>query len=49
MTDALGYRKKFGVIIPSTNTIVEPDFHRIERVGRDAAHVAHSHPRPELE
>jgi maleate isomerase len=26
-TDALGYRKKFGVIIPSTNTIVEPDFY----------------------
>ncbi len=29
MTDALGYRKKFGVIIPSTNTIVEPDFYRM--------------------
>ncbi len=28
-TDALGYRKKFGVIIPSTNTIVEADFHRM--------------------
>lgn len=26
MTDALGYRKKFGVIGPSTNTIVQPDF-----------------------
>lgn len=24
--DVLGYRKKFGVIVPSTNTIVEPDF-----------------------
>ena len=24
--DALGWRKKFGVISPSTNTIVEPDF-----------------------
>ncbi len=24
--DVLGYRKKFGVIAPSTNTIVEPDF-----------------------
>ena len=29
MTDALGWRKKFGVIIPSTNTIVEPDFYRM--------------------
>lgn len=27
--DALGWRKKFGVIIPSTNTIVEPDFHHM--------------------
>ncbi|GGM05901.1 arylmalonate decarboxylase [Dactylosporangium sucinum] len=26
MTDALGWRRKFGVIAPSTNTIVEPDF-----------------------
>ena len=26
MSDALGWRKKFGVIIPSTNTIVQPDF-----------------------
>ncbi|WP_392531150.1 hypothetical protein [Nostoc sp. C117] len=25
--DALGWRKKFGVLAPSTNTIVEPDFH----------------------
>jgi maleate isomerase len=27
MTDGLGWRKKFGVLAPSTNTIVEPDFH----------------------
>lgn len=33
MTDALGWRKKFGVIIPSTNTIVEPDFHRMSVPG----------------
>lgn len=26
MTDALGYRAKFGVLGPSTNTIVQPDF-----------------------
>lgn len=25
--DVLGWRKKFGVIIPSTNTVVEPEFH----------------------
>ncbi|MEV4283347.1 maleate cis-trans isomerase family protein [Actinoplanes xinjiangensis] len=27
MTDALGWRRKFGVLAPSTNTIVEPDFY----------------------
>jgi maleate isomerase len=26
MTDALGFRKKFGVIAPSTNTTVQPEF-----------------------
>jgi len=26
MTDALGWRKKFGILGPSTNTIVQPDF-----------------------
>jgi maleate isomerase len=26
MTDVLGFRKKFGVLAPSTNTIVEPEF-----------------------
>ena len=26
MTDRLGWRRKFGVIAPSTNTIVEPEF-----------------------
>jgi len=31
--DALGYRKKFAVIIPSTNTIVEPDFYRMTLPG----------------
>ncbi len=29
MVDALGWRKKFGVIAPSTNTIVEPDYYRM--------------------
>lgn len=27
--DALGWRKKFAVLAPSTNTIVEPDFYRM--------------------
>ncbi|NER22250.1 MAG: arylmalonate decarboxylase [Symploca sp. SIO1B1] len=31
--DALGWRKKFGVLAPSTNTIVQPDFHRMEVPG----------------
>jgi maleate isomerase len=26
MTDALGWRKKFGVLAPSTNTVVQPEF-----------------------
>jgi len=29
MTDVLGWRAVFGVIAPSTNTVVEPDFHRM--------------------
>ncbi|WP_378738046.1 arylmalonate decarboxylase [Nocardia brasiliensis] len=29
MTDVLGWRRKFGVLAPSTNTIVEPDFYRM--------------------
>jgi maleate isomerase len=33
MTDALGWRRKFAVVIPSTNTIVEPDFHRMSVPG----------------
>jgi maleate isomerase len=26
MTDALGFRKKFGVVAPSTNTVVQPEY-----------------------
>ena len=29
MRDALGWRKKFGVLAPSTNTIVSPDYYRM--------------------
>jgi len=33
MRDALGWRKKFGVMAPSTNTIVQPDFDDMRPVG----------------
>jgi maleate isomerase len=33
MADALGYRAKFGVIGPSTNTIVEPDYYMMAPPG----------------
>jgi len=33
MTDALGYRAKFGVLGPSTNTIVQPDFDDMRPIG----------------
>ncbi len=42
MTDALGYKKKFGVIIPSTNTIVEPEFYRMTVPGV-TPHVSRIH------
>jgi len=29
MPDAAGYRIKFGVIVPSTNTVVEADYNRM--------------------
>jgi maleate isomerase len=33
VTDSLGYRKKFGVIAPSTNTSVQPEFDAMRPVG----------------
>lgn len=33
MTDALGYRAKFGVLGPSTNTIVQPEFDDMRPAG----------------
>ncbi|HXJ83865.1 MAG TPA: arylmalonate decarboxylase, partial [Candidatus Methylomirabilis sp.] len=33
MPDALGYRAKLGVLVPSTNTIVEPDFYAMAPLG----------------
>ncbi|GAA2211633.1 aspartate/glutamate racemase family protein [Nonomuraea monospora] len=42
MTDALGWRRKFGVLAPSTNTIVEPDFYRMTVPGV-TAHFSRIH------
>ncbi|MEH1870042.1 amidohydrolase family protein [Nostoc sp.] len=42
MTDALGWRKKFGVLAPSTNTIVEPDFHAMAVRGV-TSHISRIH------
>lgn len=42
MTDALGWRKKFAVLAPSTNTIVEPDFYRMAVPGV-TAHFSRIH------
>lgn len=42
MTDALGWRHKFGVLAPSTNTIVEPDFYTM-RVPGVTAHFSRIH------
>ncbi len=44
MTDALGWRKKFGVLAPSTNTIVEPDFHAMSVPGV-TSHMSRIHVR----
>jgi len=33
MWDVLGWRRKFGVIGPSTNTVVQPDFEMMRPVG----------------
>lgn len=42
MADALGWRKKFAVLAPSTNTIVEPDFYRMAVPGV-TAHFSRIH------
>ncbi len=42
MTDILGYRGVWGVIAPSTNTVVEPDFYRMSVPGV-TAHVGRIH------
>ncbi len=47
MTDALGWRAKFGVLAPSTNTIVEPDFYRMTVPGV-TAHFSRIHIRDQV-
>ncbi len=47
MTDALGWRKKFGVIAPSTNTIVEPEFYGMAVPGV-TAHFSRIHIRNQV-
>lgn len=42
MTDRLGWRRKLGVIAPSTNTIVEPEFHMM-RVPGVTSHYSRIH------
>jgi len=42
MTDALGWRRKFGDIAPSTNTIVEPEFYQMTVPGV-TAHFSRIH------
>lgn len=42
MTDVLGFRSVFGVLAPSTNTVVEPDFYRMAVPGV-TAHVGRIH------
>jgi maleate isomerase len=39
MPDVRGWRKKFGVLAPSTNTIVEPDFYMMSVPGV-TAHIS---------
>jgi maleate cis-trans isomerase len=33
LTDSLGYRKKFAVVVPSTNTSVQPEFDEMRPAG----------------
>lgn len=33
MPDVLGYRARIGVVVPSTNTVVEPEFHALAPAG----------------
>jgi maleate isomerase len=42
MTDVLGYRAVFGVLAPSTNTVVEPDYYRMAVPGV-TSHVGRIH------
>ena len=41
MTDVLGWRRKFGVIGPSTNTVVQPDFDDMRPAGVTVVRQSH--------
>ena len=43
MTDSLGYRKKFGVLAPSTNTSVQPEFDGMRPAGGDQSLLSRIH------
>ena len=45
MTNVLGWRKVFGVLAPSTNTVVEADFARMRVARSHDAHGPHPHHR----
>ena len=44
MVDALGWRMKFGVIAPSTNTVVQPEFDAMRPRGVTNHFAPHPHP-----
>ena len=44
MADVLGWRCKFGVVTPSTNTVVQPEYDEMRPRGRDEPRRAHAHP-----
>jgi len=41
MTDVLGYRLRFGVVAPSTNTVVQPEYERMTPAGPHSMRPAH--------
>ena len=44
MLDQRGWRLKIGTVIPSTNTIVQPDFDDLRNQWHYDSYRAHQHP-----
>ena len=44
MPDSLGWRANWGVVVPSTNTSVQPEFDEMRPEGRYQPHCAHLDP-----